>query len=120
MKAEDIDSPAQGREPRRDQGLAMMRGKRSLDDAEISLQRVRARIGFSGRDGMARDFAAGEREQGCREPCIDANQGTAIGFVAALRIVVAERSASACSSGVQLKSRRVTDSSPPKRWTSDK
>jgi len=36
----------------------MMRGKRSLDDAEISLQRVRARIGFSGRDGMARDFAA--------------------------------------------------------------
>jgi len=28
MKAEDIDSPAQGREPRRDQGLAMMRGKR--------------------------------------------------------------------------------------------
>jgi len=98
MKPEDMTARRKGAS-RAGSSLAMMRGKRSLDDANQLAAHPR-QIGFLGRDGMARDFAAGEREQ-VAASLHRCQSSTAIGFVAALRIVVAERSpalaAPACS-----------------------
>ena len=115
MKAKHIDRPAQRREPRGDQGRAVICGKRGFDDAEVSLQRVRVAIGLAGRHRMTRGLGAGELEQGRRKPRIDADQGATIRFVArAAGFRRRNDRPELCSSGVQPTSSMDMDSSPPR------
>ena len=89
VKAEHIDRPPQKREPRGNQGRGMIGGKRGFDNAEIGLQRISIAIRFARRNRMRRSLGAGEFEQGCREPGINADQGAPVWFVVALRVLVA-------------------------------
>ncbi|MNX79547.1 hypothetical protein D3C86_1111780 [compost metagenome] len=89
VKAEDLDGLLQAGQPQLADGRAVVGGERCGDDGEVGGQFFGGVVGGGGDGAAAGQVLAGQAQRGGGQAGIDADEGAAVGFVAAVRGVVA-------------------------------
>ncbi|OIQ74535.1 hypothetical protein GALL_438130 [mine drainage metagenome] len=83
-EAEHLRGADQRVEPRPRQRLGMVRAQRGSDDAQVGDELVGVGIGLGRRQFVPHSLHPGELAQIGRKPCIHADEGAAVGLVAAM------------------------------------
>ena len=91
VEAEHLRGADQRLQARPDQRLAVVRGERLLDGAQVGEEIARRWIGIARRDRVAQRLGAGERVQRRRQARVDADQCAPVRLVLAMRVGVARR-----------------------------
>ncbi len=89
VKAEDFEGLLQAGEAQLGEGGAVVRGEGCGDDGEVGGEFLGGVVGGSGDSAAAGKVLAGQAQRGGGQPGVDADEGAPVGFVAAVRGVVA-------------------------------